>query len=80
MTDDSKRTQRLPMPAVEERAPHSPRRSYALELDPSEEWPDEEVSTRNTDAAIPLPDDVPYSDWWFALCAAQAASRMASFE
>jgi diguanylate cyclase (GGDEF)-like protein len=55
MTDDSKRTQRLPMPPAEERAPHSPRRSYALELDPSEEWPDEEASTRNTDAAIALP-------------------------
>jgi diguanylate cyclase (GGDEF)-like protein len=56
MTDDSKRTQKLPL-LSEEMAPRSSRRPGGpLDLDhDQEEWPDEEASTRNTDAAIPLP-------------------------
>ena len=58
MTDDSKRTQRLPM--LSEEGPRSPRRSHPMDLDVHDEWPDEEASTRNTDAAIPLPPVTPH--------------------
>jgi two-component system, cell cycle response regulator len=61
MTEDSKRTQRLPMLTEEmiEKMPRSSRRPNVLDPDPQEPWADEEASTRNTDAAIPLPPITP---------------------
>jgi two-component system cell cycle response regulator len=53
MTDDSKRTQELPMMQEDPPLRSSRRPSVILEEEPV--WENEEASTRNTDAAIALP-------------------------
>ena len=63
MTDDSKQTQKLPVPSSLSRGPspatpsEPPRSSQRPSLDP--EWLDEESSTRDTDSAIALPPITP---------------------
>ena len=57
MTDDPKPTQKPPPRLREEEAPRSSRRPSVLEG--ADEWADEESSTRDTDAAIPLPPVTP---------------------
>jgi len=61
VNDDSKRTQKLSLLTEEKLPPRSSRRPHPLALDPviEPEWPDEEASTRNTDAAIALPPITP---------------------
>jgi diguanylate cyclase (GGDEF)-like protein len=59
MNDDSKRTQRIQM-LNEDGLPRSSRRPGNLvDPEPPPEWPEEEASTRNTDAAIALPPITP---------------------
>jgi two-component system, cell cycle response regulator len=61
VNDDSKRTQKLSLLTDEKLPPRSSRRPHPIALDSviEPEWPDEEASTRNTDAAIALPPITP---------------------